>query len=126
MNGAVTLQPLDDLQLKRYLQNLPYLWDMLQEDDNLRQVARTPLLLSLLGYAFAGLADEAKRLQYSGRGELRDKIFEVYVARRYQHEARKLHSRVCFALEEIYSILGSVSLYQCSLGMCGDPESIIG
>ena len=63
VNGAVTLH-LDDLQLKHYLQDLPYLWDMLQEDDNLRQVARTPLLLSLLGYAFAGLADEAKRLQY--------------------------------------------------------------
>lgn len=116
VNGAVTLQPLDDLQLKQYLQNLPYLWDMLQEDDNLRQVARTPLLLSLFGYAFAGLAEEAKQLQYSGRGELRDKIFEVYVARRYQHEARKPHSRVRFSLEEIYSILGSVSLYQCSYG----------
>jgi DNA polymerase III delta prime subunit len=116
VNGAATLQPLDDLQLKQYLQNLPYLWDMLQEDDNLRQVARTPLLLSLFGYAFAGLAEEAKQLQYSGRGELRDKIFEVYVARRYQHEARKPHSQVRFSLEEIYSILGSVSLYQCSYG----------
>lgn len=35
LNGAITLQPLDDGQLQTYLKTLPDLWDALQNDKNL-------------------------------------------------------------------------------------------
>ena len=126
VNGAVTLQPLDDLQLKQYLQNLPYLWDMLQEDDNLRQVARTPLLLSLFGYAFAGLAEEAKQLQYSVEGN-------------YAIKSSKFMWREDISMKHVNRILGSVFRWKRSIRflaqsactnvpmvMCGEPGWIIG
>jgi hypothetical protein len=114
--GAITLQPLDDVQLQRYLHSLPNLWNLLQQDANLLEVARTPLLLSFFSYTFAGMEQEVTQFQNLGRGELRDKIFEVYVARRYEHEKRKVHANVPFSLEEIYSILSQISMSQCSSG----------
>jgi hypothetical protein len=59
LNGAVTLQPLDDAQMRAYLRDFPALWAAMQADDDLREVARSPLLLSLFTYAFAGFVGTA-------------------------------------------------------------------
>ena len=103
LKGAVTLQPLDDAQLQDYLSAQPDLWAALQADDGLRDIARTPLLLSLFAYAFNGLDDEAKALHSLARGDLRDKIFETYVRRRYDHESRK--RSMPYSLEQMIAAL---------------------
>jgi len=110
LKGAVTLQALDDGQMRDYLREMPDLWAALEADDDLREVARTPLLLSLFTYAFAGLDEEAKKLRDLSRGDLRDKIFETYVRRRYEHEKRKPHANVKASLELIYEVLGYVGM----------------
>jgi hypothetical protein len=113
LKGAVTLQALNDEQMREYLREMPDLWAALEGDNDLREVARTPLLLSLFTYAFAGLDEEAKKLRDLSRGDLRDKIFETYVQRRYEHEERKLKVRgevMAFTLEEIYEVLGRITV----------------
>ncbi len=113
LSGAVTLQALDDVQMQAYLRELPQLWAALQKDAELREVARTPLLLSLFAFAFAEAGEELKKLEDLSEGDLRDAIFEQYVQRRYAHEERKYRVRgeqIPFALEEIYDVLGRVGI----------------
>lgn len=108
LEGAVTLQPLDDPQMKHYLRAVPELWQILENDDELREVARTPLLLSLFTFAFMGEA--AGDLAAMGKGELRDNIFETYIEKRYQHEKQKLHSNMTFPLDDLKTILGTLAM----------------
>jgi HEAT repeat protein len=110
LSGAVTLQPLNDDQMRDYLRDVPDLWAALESDNDLREVARTPLLLSLFTFAFRDLPDEAKQLRSLQRGDLRDKIFETYVHKRYEHEKRKLHADLPFSLPEITRVLGQAAM----------------
>ncbi len=115
LNGAVTLQPLDDAQMVKYLQDFPELWDILSTDNALRDVARTPLLLRLFTFAFAGLKDEIDDLhqlsQGGAAGDVRDHIFRIYVERRYHHEGRKLHADLKFSLDALYDGLCRVAMF---------------
>lgn len=115
VNGAVTLQELSDPQIRDYLEDLPDLWSALEADAQLREMARTPLLLSFFAFAYRDQGDEAARLRnLSGSpGDLRDAIFARYVRERYTHEQRKLRLRgesMQFTLDEIYAVLGRVAL----------------
>ena len=109
LGGAITLHSLDDAQMQSYLGNQLDLWAALQADDDLREVARTPLLLSLFAYAFNGLDNkEATKLQNLSRGDLRDRIFDTYIRRRYLHEARKRELR--YSVDMMMEVLGVEAL----------------
>ncbi|MEL6320699.1 MAG: NACHT domain-containing protein, partial [Cyanobacteria bacterium J06626_14] len=56
LNGAIYLQALDDRQIKQYLQssNRESLWDALNQQPNLRALARSPLFLLMLVVAYQG------------------------------------------------------------------------
>ncbi len=108
LNGAVKLQPLDDAQMQNYLREHGDLWAVLQDDPELREVARTPLLLSLFTFAFAGLDKAAQELRDLSGGELRDKIFGTYIERRYKHEDAK--HKLPYTLEEMVDMLGKVAM----------------
>jgi hypothetical protein len=112
LQGAVTLKPLDDAQMKAYLRDLPELWNVLENDNDLRDVARIPLLLSFFAYAFAGLDKEAKALGDLSRGDVRDKIFEIYIIRRYKWEERRVKARgetLPFSLDKMWEILAEIA-----------------
>ena len=110
LKGAITLQPLNDDQMQDYLHDLPDLWTVIEADSDLREVARTPLLLSLFTYAFRELPQETQLLRELKAGDVRDKIFELYVKRRYEHEKRKLYADLPFTLQQIKEILGQVAM----------------
>ncbi|MEO8393881.1 MAG: HEAT repeat domain-containing protein [Chloroflexota bacterium] len=110
LDGAVTLQALDDQQMRDYLQNLPNLWSVLETDNGLLEMARTPLILALFRYAFAD-QDPQHELHDLSQGDLRDKIFETYIQRRYERELRKPNQQIKFTLEEIQHNLGHVAVW---------------
>jgi HEAT repeat protein len=118
LNGAVTLQPLSDAQIQAYLGDQPELWDALQSDSALLDMARTPLLLTLLAVGYRD-STPAERLQLrhlsASPGDLRDRIFRNYIAKRYEHE--RLHSLdpLPFSLEALIEGLG-----RAALNMLGD------
>lgn len=108
LKGAITLQPLDDTQVAEYLHGHPDLLVVIQNDPGLRDMARTPLLLSTLAYAYADLSAEAIQLgEFSQTpGELRSEIFRTYVERRYLHETNRSHADLLYSLDKTYRILG--------------------
>ncbi len=60
LEGAITLQPLSDDLLREYLSDHPRIYDAIQADDNLRDLARTPLLLSLIAFAWNDLDTDSQ------------------------------------------------------------------
>ncbi len=95
LNGAITLQPLSKAQIASYLRGTQALWQAVQNDDDLREIAKTPLLLSFFAFAYHDHPEDAEQLANlaDSPGDLRDAIFERYVRERYEHEERKLKMR---------------------------------
>jgi HEAT repeat protein len=117
LKGAITLEPLDDAQMAEYLADQPDLWAAVQADETLRDLARTPLLLSILTYAYAGMGEEAKSLRDLSHSpaDLRDKIFETYMRRRYEHEELRSAEPLPFTLEETVDVLGYAAMRDIAL-----------
>jgi HEAT repeat protein len=112
LNGAMTLLPLTDGQIETFLHSLPGLWSLLQADDTLREIARTPLVLTLLAIGEQRAAAEPTTPSASGSGfvELRDEVFKNYVEQRYRFERHR--SLVPFpTIEKLYDGLGRASVY---------------
>lgn len=116
MGGAVVLEALNDAQMASYLQDQLDLLEAVRGDDALREMVRTPLLLSLLAYAYARVGTQARELRALGRspGELRDKIFRTYVARRYKHEAARAGTVLPFSLERMTEVLGELAVCEAT------------
>ena len=111
LKGAAILRQVDDSQMASYLQNYPELQAVLRADDALRKMIRTPLLLSIFTYAFSQRGNSANELvSLSDSGELRDRIFGVYIERRYKHERLKPHAQVGFSLSEVEDLLGQIPI----------------
>jgi HEAT repeat protein len=111
LSGAITLQPLDDAQINDYLRDIPALREAIASDAELRELARTPLLLSLLSFAYRATQDLSELNDlYRTPGTLRDKIFELFVRRSYEREARKPNTVMAFSLDEIHRVLGLVAV----------------
>jgi HEAT repeat protein len=109
LNGAVTLQPLTTEHIKAYLKDQPELWDALQADADLLDAARTPLLLSLLAFGYRdSTADDRAQLRDLSRSpdDLRDRLFERYIAERYEHEQIRTAEPLPYTREELVEKLG--------------------
>jgi serine/threonine protein kinase len=82
LNGAVTLQPLSDEQIDQYLAQIgpetSVIRDVLSRDDMLREMARTPLMLSIITLAYRGMS--AKEIpQFDSVDAQRKNLFAYYV-----------------------------------------------
>ena len=110
--GIVSLEPLSDSQIDQYLHSQPELLMLLRRDRELRRVARTPLLLAILAYAFRADDDPAAFGKGSdSAAELRDRVFEAYVRRRYEHEQTRTSAALPFSVDQTYRILGQAAAH---------------
>lgn len=123
LNGAVQLRTLSEEQIESYLSisdELRELWQALEQQPDLLDVARVPLLLSLLAFAFQGLPDRVRNLKDMEEGELRDAIFEQYIKKRYDHEVLQYELRgdeIPYTISQIYDILGHVAMRNACIGV---------
>jgi hypothetical protein len=106
LNGAVTLRQLDDDQIDAYLGPTSELRAVVDALPDLRDALRIPLLLSLFAVAFS--KQDLPGITDLSVGAVRDAIFELFIRRRYEHEARKPNSSLPFTLDQLYSYLGSM------------------
>ncbi|MBD1915429.1 NACHT domain-containing protein [Leptolyngbya sp. SLC-A1] len=88
LNGAICLSPLTDKQLKSYLASLKmqHLWKTLQHDDDLLELVRTPLLLSVSISA----NDDLDKVQWSRLQNTQDRLdflLDTYILRRLNERA---------------------------------------
>lgn len=111
LKGAVTLKPLSNIQIEEYLNQQPDLWSALQTDQTLFEIARTPLILTLLIVAYLGAGDQAHELKNLSNSPsvLRDQLFKIYVQKRYEFEQSWSHRSLSYTLEQIYDALGQVA-----------------
>jgi len=90
LQGAVVLQPLSDEQIARYLdgagEHLAAVRVALRQDRALRELAETPLLLSIMSLAYQGISlaelDHPETLQ-----QRRQHLFETYIQRMFTRRA---------------------------------------
>lgn len=103
LNGAVCLQPLSPEQADAYLTKagpeLAALREALKEDENLRELTQTPLMLSIMSLAYEGqplgtLAG-AGLDTFEGR---RHHVFDTYIERMFQRKGR---SNLPYAKEQL-------------------------
>ncbi|MFN8374174.1 MAG: protein kinase [Anaerolineae bacterium] len=87
LNGAIVIKPLDDEHVDRYLASLGMgltgVRRMLAGDSTLRELARSPLMLSIIALAFRGVSD-ADLPRLDTPEAQRKHIFEVYVQRMFE------------------------------------------
>jgi len=90
LQGSVELQPLSGDQIVDYLKaaRTQGLLDALSNDSALRELAKTPLCLSILVLAYGGNV-QADFVPSSSVSETRFKMFESYVGRMLQRQARR-------------------------------------
>ncbi|MGQ9908138.1 MAG: HEAT repeat domain-containing protein, partial [Candidatus Flexifilum sp.] len=113
LNGAVTLRPLTDEQIRDYLSNYPLLWQALERDRELLDVLRTPLLLSCMAFAYKDDPGAVQLLADKDSVEMSDAIFARYVQERHVHEARRLEDigqAPPYSLETLYEVLGHAAM----------------
>lgn len=119
LDGALTLQPLADAQIERYLADQPELWLALTADPALMDMARTPLLLTLLGVGYRDSTAEERQALKDLTGSpalLRDKIFRQYVEKRWQFEQAKYAEPLPFTVDDLYALLGRAAMMSIDLG----------
>jgi hypothetical protein len=123
LRGAVTLSPLSDIQISEYLESHPELHAALQNDQELLHIARTPLLLSILTFAYSGIGAKAIELTSlsDSPNELRDKIFQTFVRRRYEHEQLKPNADLPFTLDKMYDVLGRAAFESTKTPAMSEP-----
>lgn len=98
LNGALVVQPLNDEQVDSYLlgtrEDVTPIVHVLQQDEELRQLARTPLMLNILVMAFQGQG-EVELPEFDSLEARRHYLFEQYVNRRFEliDPERELYSR---------------------------------
>jgi len=111
LNGAITLRPLDDDQMGDYLRDQPELRELLKNDEQLRNLTRAPLLLSIFAYAYHDLPESEGHQLLTSRNayELREKIFMRYIEQRYKHESEKVNADLAFTLQEMKDVLKRVA-----------------
>jgi hypothetical protein len=116
LNGAITLQPLDDQQINEFLSGVPgvaLLWNTLRDQPDLLMAARTPLLLSFLTVAYRDTPEQTRALAHLDAGELRDAIFSQFIERSYEHAAQRYYvtgAEAPFTLDYIRAVLGLVAM----------------
>lgn len=134
LNGAVTLQPLSDLQLTAFLYDQPDLLTALRADQALRDMLRSPLLLNLFAYAYADRGADAGRLRVlqNSPGDLRDEILNTYVRKRYDWESALENTAIPYSLAGLYDALGQIAMRAAADGRTAnllklaDVKAVIG
>ncbi|MBN2306127.1 MAG: hypothetical protein JXQ72_16710, partial [Anaerolineae bacterium] len=85
VQGAITLQTLDEARLHAYLRDYPDIWAAIQANDALREMVRSPIFLSLFTFAYADAGEQVHALAELGEDShaLCRAIFHAYVKKTY-------------------------------------------
>jgi serine/threonine protein kinase len=90
LNGAIVIQPLDDEQITHYLDafgmNVAIIRDLIRQDEQLRELAKSPLILSvmILAYRDASVGDVP---DFDNVEAQRNHLFDTYIQRMFNHRS---------------------------------------
>jgi HEAT repeat protein len=127
IKGAIELQNLTDDQIDTYLGDVPTIQKTVIEDNDLLEICRSPLLLSLIAFGYRDATDGLKALPNMAEGDLRDAIFEQYITTSYDFEASRREMRgeeMPFTLEKTMDVLGHAAMINVCGGKRIDYEAL--
>ena len=91
LENAILLQPLSDGQIARYFEaaggRLQSVQQLVEEDEQTRELARSPLMLSVLSLAYQGVEKGATAAPTAAESS-RDRLFSAYVRRMFERRGR--------------------------------------
>jgi serine/threonine protein kinase len=92
LNGAVVIQPLDHAQILAYLSKLgadvAILRELIQRDEQLHELAHSPLMLSIMVLAYRGISSQ-EIPDFDDIDKQRQHLFEAYVKRMFNRRTGK-------------------------------------
>lgn len=102
------LLPLTNGQIQEYLRDQPHLYNLFLKDVHLQSLLRTPLLISIFAFAYDEMtvSEQNQFEKIDDPGTLRDKIFNLYITKRYKHEVKRTQEEMPFSLKEFVRVLG--------------------
>jgi len=100
------LQPLGDKEIQQFLARDPDLEQVLTQEPVLRNMVRTPLLLTVLLVGFRESPSALRDLSKDSSADLRDSLFRKFFERLYRFEREHVGDELTISLEEIYEALG--------------------
>ncbi|OQW88270.1 MAG: hypothetical protein BWK78_08405, partial [Thiotrichaceae bacterium IS1] len=92
LEGAVCLQPLTEAQIATYLDraHLPHLQTLIDSNENLREIAKTPLLLDVISVAYENVTAEEVNHSATETLETRQQqLFDRYVDKMFERKVVK-------------------------------------
>lgn len=111
LKGIFEILPLTEQQMEEYLKNMPDLWYILRSQPTLMSALRTPLLLSLVTFAFREARHQLHELASLSRGDLRDAIFARYLWERYRHDEVRYNVPMTLGYDEMIAVLGELAMW---------------
>jgi hypothetical protein len=106
LNGAIYIEPLSSDEVNTFLDaggsRLVALRQAVDTDPVLKELAQTPLMLSIMSLAYQGAGSEELATQKGDSGEHRNQILRLYVDQMFQ---RKGTASVVFSKEKIIGLL---------------------
>ncbi len=91
LQGAVLIQPLSIEQIDEYLASfgdlLSGVREAIHQDSELRELAETPLMLSIMSLAYRNV-DTAELITTASPKEKRDRLFDAYVRRMFERKVQ--------------------------------------
>ena len=110
LGGAVSLQPLSATQVQQYLDaggpRMAGLRELVARDDATRDLARSPLLLSVMTLAYQDAAADTRLAAAIDDAQRRAHIFDTYIDRMF---ARRGRDRAPYPRAETLRLLGSLA-----------------
>lgn len=92
LEGAVCLQPLTEAQIATYLDraHLPHLQTLIDSNENLRELAKTPLLLDVISVAYENVtAEEVSHAATETLETRQQQLFDRYVDKMFERKVVK-------------------------------------
>jgi hypothetical protein len=112
--GAVMIQPLTDEQVKHYLagfgSRLVSLSQAIDNDENLRELSRVPLMLAVMCLAYDGMPVESViRGQLDSIEARRQHLFDTYIRRMFGRVERRKRNRYSYSDSEVIHWLSELA-----------------
>lgn len=114
VSASIVIQPLTDAQVESYLKDsqleLDAIHKAVQEDESLRAMSKTPLMLSIMAIAYRGDTVDALQPALMDFGQRRSQIFDAYIKRMFSRKSlngdrEKIH----LALVQLSFLAGQLS-----------------
>lgn len=116
LNGGVLLKQLTNEQVGRFLSRVPELFELVQDDPELMNMMRTPLILSLFAFTCERMTPEDRERLINNKNNntrhlFRERLIAAYIRELYKFERRRRPEHTLpVTVERLMEALGRIAM----------------